>query len=547
MSSNHSGFEQDPFSSDHDLKFFFQSSKDKIILRQIAENIRKTDGILLLTGETGTGKTMLLHAITQQLGHEIIFVQQKQGIATFEDLVQDLCYQLGLSVKDKDLWERFELLEELLSSGLPASPIVLIVDNANFLQDDLLNKLILLSFALAEKSTAFKIVLIGLPELESKINELDQLPVKQVPLYHCVLNNLDLPEVSNYINQRLEAVGYHAADLFTPSAITEIAKFTKGNPRIINKICSAALSVVGSENQSFVTKEIVMQVSKKYLLHPVTAKSKKINADARVTEEVNSKKLELRKSFRTTALGMVALAILGLGIILYRVSWTPPFFDINIKPFNVVKNKGKSGNEQKLAHPKKVYSKNVEDRVVVMQQSPSQHNMQTTASVDAERQNKHVPNSQDVRLNGRQLQSIAKETGRIYPQPVEQANFKPAGESARQYIDALQNSSQTFVAKEVFDQAALLSKQGMATDSFLLYFYLAKHGNGNAAFKLAQFYDPSTFQKDVSFIENPNIIVAKKWYKQAVSAGHPYANYRLALLNNLESRLGGGINIRAQN
>ncbi len=112
MSNNHSGFEQDPFSSDHDLKFFFQSSKDKIILRQIAENIRKTDGILLLTGETGTGKTMLLHAITQQLGHEIIFVQQKQGIATFEALVQDLCNQLGLSVKDKDLWERFELLEE---------------------------------------------------------------------------------------------------------------------------------------------------------------------------------------------------------------------------------------------------------------------------------------------------------------------------------------------------------------------------------------------------------------------------------------------------
>ncbi len=410
----------------------------------------------------------------------------------------------------------------------------------------------MLSFALAEKSTAFKIVLIGLPELESKINELDQLPVKQVPLYHCVLNNLDLPEVSNYINQRLEAVGYHAADLFTPSAITEVAKFTKGNPRIINKICSAALSVVGSENQSFVTKEIVMQVSKKYLLHPITAKSKKVNADARVTEEVNTKRLELRKPFRTTALGMVALAILGLGIILFRVSWNPPSIDINIKPFNVFKNKGGSRNEQKLAHSKKVYSKDVEDRVIVMQQSPSQDKMQRTGLAEyAESLNKLEPNSHDVKLNGGSLQNIAKETGRIYPQPVEQSttalNFKPAGESARQYINALQNSRQTFVAKEVFDQATLLSKQGMETDSFLLYFYLAKHGNGNAAFKLAQFYDPATFQKDVSFIENPNIIVAKKWYKQAVSAGHPYAKYRLALLNNLESRLGGGINIRAQN
>jgi hypothetical protein len=106
----------------------------------------------------------------------------------------------------------------------------------------------------------------------------------------------------------------------------------------------------------------------------------------------------------------------------------------------------------------------------------------------------------------------------------------PAGDRARNLIEAIRRGEQALSGQQLYDQAGELQAQGQVTDAYLLYFYAARQGHGPSAFKLAEINDPAFFQSENTLLTNPDPGQAHKWYSVAAASQVAGAEQRLRVL-----------------
>jgi len=235
------GFFAKPFEAVPDPRFLYASSSHLETISAVLSGIRNRKGLIVITGEVGTGKTTLVHSLLQRLDKKVKTAFVFHTTITFKDLMRNILRDLGVSFSDKEapanLWNRLVSYSGQLSAqdGAP----VIFIDEAQDLGEVVLEELIQRFSVL--QSNPFQIILVGQPELEEKLKSGRLKPLEKKIGVRCQIKTLTEEESKKYIDHRLGVARSSNASLFTPKAQSLICAHAHGIPRIINVLCDNAL------------------------------------------------------------------------------------------------------------------------------------------------------------------------------------------------------------------------------------------------------------------------------------------------------------------
>lgn len=234
---------QKPFAITSNPSFLYLSQRHREAFSYLSYGIRERVGFIEITGEVGTGKTTLCRALLNQLDEKtktaFIFNSSLSELQLLQTIIEDL----GIKTEKKTRGDLFSELNRFLLEQLALNNnVVVIIDEAQNLSFKLLEQIRMLSNLEAENEKLLQIVLVGQPELRTKLKspKLRQLRQRIAVRYH--IEALDKEEVPRYIEHRLKLAGANgAAPVFEANALEEIFNYSGGIPRLINMVCDKAL------------------------------------------------------------------------------------------------------------------------------------------------------------------------------------------------------------------------------------------------------------------------------------------------------------------
>jgi len=260
MYEKYYGFKERPFNLTPDSKFFFASAKHEEALNCLLLAISEKSGFVVVTGEIGSGKTTVCRSLINRLDLTTKVALVLNTHLGKKELLTTLLEDLGIEYKSTSKTHLISALNKyLIKQASSDVNVVLIIDEAQNLTPGVIEEVRMLSNFETEKEKLLQIILIGQPELRKKIAlpQLEQFRQRIVMHYH--LEPLDLTETDEYIMHRLVKAGAQDTDIFTPDAISEIYKYSKGVPRLINIVChNALISGLVYETRK-ITREIAME------------------------------------------------------------------------------------------------------------------------------------------------------------------------------------------------------------------------------------------------------------------------------------------------
>jgi general secretion pathway protein A len=241
MYLNHFNLREKPFNISPDSRFFWVSEKHKEGLAAFKYAILEEKGFLLLTGEVGTGKTLLINAFAKMSGVKTL-------IATIPDPDLDIMDFFRLLAEEfkmnKVFFSKGEFLLQfkqfLLESYGSDKKVLLIIDEAQRLNNELLEQIRLLSNIELDHRKLINIFFVGQSEFNQMLMNQQNRAVRQRIAVNYELKPLTASETTQYIRHRLMLAGA-LDDIFQPDAVREVFTLSQGYPRLINIICDYAL------------------------------------------------------------------------------------------------------------------------------------------------------------------------------------------------------------------------------------------------------------------------------------------------------------------
>jgi general secretion pathway protein A len=247
-----------PFRLSPDPAFLYMSREHARAKAYMESTIWFSDGFAVLTGEIGSGKTMLIETFIRELPTDIVFAQISQTQVSEVEFLQSLLVQFGFSPFQMGKAELLAAINTfLIEQYSNGRRVLLIVDEAQNLALKVLEEIRLLSGVETTKDKVLRIILVGQPELNEKLDapELVQL-VQRIRLrFH--LTPLTENELPAYLEHRLEIAGAHGRQIFDPESYPCIFRYTGGTPRLINTLCDTAMMSAFGARRDFVTLEDV--------------------------------------------------------------------------------------------------------------------------------------------------------------------------------------------------------------------------------------------------------------------------------------------------
>ena len=257
------GLNEKPFTITPDPRYLFMSERHGEGLAHLIYGVTESGGFIQLTGEVGTGKTMLVRTLLGQIpsGVDIALILNPQLTAV--EFLTAICDELGIqSLKDRSSAKSLvdALNRHLLEVHARGRRTILLVDEAQNLSEDVLEQLRLLTNLETARQKLLQIILIAQPELREKLaqDSLRQLAQRVTGRYH--LEPLSSDEAFSYIDHRLRVAGA-LMEIFEPAAKREVYRLSGGIPRIINVICDRALLGAYSQESRTVDKVTVRKAA----------------------------------------------------------------------------------------------------------------------------------------------------------------------------------------------------------------------------------------------------------------------------------------------
>ena len=254
-------FQQDPFNITPDPDLFYISKTHREALAQLIYGINAKKGIIAIIGEVGVGKTTVINTFFKKIEKENVITafvfNPKLELLDFFHLISD---ELGLpkpSSKAEFLINLNKFLIDCHAKG--KGPVVIVIDEAQNLSDQLLEEIRLLLNLETAKEKLLQIVLSGQPELWERLKAPHLRQLRQRISFRHTIEPLDKSETEEYIKERLKSAGGDE-DIFTARAISEIYKYSKGIPRLINIICHNALITGYALDKKVIDPKIIREV-----------------------------------------------------------------------------------------------------------------------------------------------------------------------------------------------------------------------------------------------------------------------------------------------
>jgi general secretion pathway protein A len=237
------GLKERPFRMTPDTRYFYPSPKHVDALNHMVYAIEERRGFVVITGEIGSGKTTLSRVLFQKLDPRTRTAIVRNTHLTAKDLIASALDELEIPFRPEHTKTHMigRLNEFLVDQLRDDNNVVLLIDEAQNLKPTVLEEVRMLSNLETETEKLIQIILMGQPELKSKLwlRELTQL--RQRVTLHCHLGALDAAETAGYVTHRLQVAGANGTAIFQPAALAQVYRHTKGVPRLINGLCDRAL------------------------------------------------------------------------------------------------------------------------------------------------------------------------------------------------------------------------------------------------------------------------------------------------------------------
>ncbi len=235
------GLNEQPFSISPDPRFLYLSEVHREGLANLTYGVAQRKGFVVITGEVGTGKTTLIHALLADVPQKVRVAFISNPTLTREEfffLLAD-AYKLGVIEHKGHFLVKFtQFLEKAYSND---ENVVLIVDEAHSLSQELLEEIRLLSNLETAGHKLVNIILVGQPELDEKLSGPELRPLTQRITLRHRMSSMTLDETTKYIETRLLRSGAKDLGIFTDSAIRSLYEYSRGIPRLINILAEHAL------------------------------------------------------------------------------------------------------------------------------------------------------------------------------------------------------------------------------------------------------------------------------------------------------------------
>ena len=263
----HFGFRASPFGLTPDPHFFYFNSIYREALATLSYGMEARRGFIVVTGETGTGKTTLLRKVMRAMEPKYKSAYIFNTLVSFVDLLRLILADLGLPAgADNKLAMINQLNEYLLEQHRQGNIVAVLIDEAQDLSLEVLEELRLLTNLETDREKLLQIALVGQPSLERKLNEPQLRQLAQRVALRCRLTSLAPNEVGSYMQSRLQAVAQRTEDLFDNEAVEKIAGFSNGIPRLVNIICDNALLLCYAASKAKIDGAMIDEVADDLLL-----------------------------------------------------------------------------------------------------------------------------------------------------------------------------------------------------------------------------------------------------------------------------------------
>ena len=258
------GFEENPFASKPDPAFFYRSKQHDAALTSLIFSIQARMGLTSLTGEKGTGKTMVLECLRDSLeSANIPFAFLPNPRISVNRFFQSIASDLDLRCQGTSAYQVFSALHKfMIQQARRGRTVALIVDQADNLPADVFNEILHLVSLHDDKIKLLQAVLAGRPELHPSLDALNLDQLQQHAILNCTLQPFTDLETKEYIEFRLARAGMPKQAVFSPEAMAQVYDRSGGHAPAIHALCGRLLLAAFSAASKVCTQEILDQVFK---------------------------------------------------------------------------------------------------------------------------------------------------------------------------------------------------------------------------------------------------------------------------------------------
>lgn len=254
---------ENPFNVTADPDFFFSSRCHHEAISSLMYGIEQRKGIMVITGEVGTGKTTLCRKLLKHADKKTKFALILNPNFSELELLQMIVHDLGMRPWRKNKFSLMRALNKfLIKQSNKGNNVVLVIDEAQNLDVKQLEQIRLLSNLETDKEKLLQIILVGQPELHDKLQLPELRQLRQRISVHYSIHPLEKMDIKDYIYYRLTKVMNNPFTLrniiFTEQAIDTIYRYTNGSPRTINILCDRAL-LAGFVSETFSIDERIIE------------------------------------------------------------------------------------------------------------------------------------------------------------------------------------------------------------------------------------------------------------------------------------------------
>lgn len=257
MYQEHFGLQAAPFSLTPNTGLYYGLPPHEEAMQVLRIALAGGEGFIKVTGEVGTGKTLLLRKMMAELAasHQVIYLPNPYLAA--DELRMALAHELGLTPEHGDLAVTDAIHRRLVELHRDGRPAVLLLDEAQALPDASLEAIRLFGNLETESSKLLQVVLFGQPELDGRLRSDDLRQLRQRITFSYRLRPLLRDETRAYLEYRLSASGYRGVPVFSAAAVRRLWRASRGIPRLINILAHKSLMLAYGQGERQVGTALV--------------------------------------------------------------------------------------------------------------------------------------------------------------------------------------------------------------------------------------------------------------------------------------------------